>query len=81
MELSHATEIYKDKYQKDMTIEAYMELLQHGFILLRENASESALELRELRALRIALEYRRHIITLGMKNKDSIMHSYMRSLS
>lgn len=81
MEPSHATDIYQEKYEKDMTMETYMDFLNAGFALLRENASESALELKELKAIRIALEYRRHMITQSLKNKDSLMNTYIRSLS
>jgi hypothetical protein len=81
MELSHAIEIYKEKYEKDMTMETYMDYLNKGFELLKDNAAENALELKDLKAIRIALEYRRQIITLNLKNKDSLINSYIRSLS
>ena len=81
MELNHASDIYKEKYEKEMTMEAYLEYLTRGFELLKETVTEESLELKDLKAIRIALEYRRQVITSSLKNKDSLFNTYIRSLS
>ena len=81
MELNHASDIYKEKYAKDMTMETYVEYLTRGFELLKETVTEESLELKDLKAIRIALEYRRQVITSSLKNKDSLINTYIRSLS
>ena len=59
MELSNAPQIFYQKYEQEMTLEDYVSYLTSGFSLLKENALDRCLELKEVKAIRMAFEFNR----------------------
>ena len=57
-------EIYEAKYPASMAYENYMMILEEGFELLRNSnhSIETRTELKELKAIRMALEYRLEVV-------------------
>ena len=76
----HAELVYKEKYEKEMTLDEYMEYLNKGLNMLRDNVQESSLTLRQMKALRIALEFKRQMIANKLKGANSFISSYIKSL-
>ena len=59
MELSNAPQIFHQKYEQEMTLDDYVSYLTAGFNLLKENALDRCLELKEAKAIRMAFEFNR----------------------
>jgi|GEM_PF-6092242 len=59
MELSNAPQIFHQKYEQEMSFEDYLAYLTTGFNLLKENALNRCLELKEAKAIRMAFEFNR----------------------
>lgn len=59
MELSNAPQIFYQKYEQEMTLDDYIAYLTSGFNLLKENALDRCLELKEAKAIRMAFEFNR----------------------
>jgi hypothetical protein len=76
----HAELVYKDKYENEMTLEEYMDYLSTGLNMLRDNVQEDSLTLKEMKAVRIALEFKRQMIASKLKGANSILNSYIKSL-
>jgi hypothetical protein len=76
----HAELVYKEKYEKEMTLDEYMEYLNKGLNMLRDNVQESSLTLRQMKALRIALEFKRQMIANKLKGANSFISGYIKSL-
>ena len=55
-----AKEIFEVRYPQEMTYENYLMLLEEGFEILKDNNDSFSdyTELKDLKAIRIALEYR-----------------------
>jgi hypothetical protein len=77
---ANAEQVYKDKYEKEMTLEEYLEYLTKGLAALNENVQENSLALEELKAVRIALEFKRQMIATKLKGNSSFISSYIKSL-
>jgi hypothetical protein len=59
-----AKEIFEGKYPEEMSYESYLILLEEGFEILKENndSFSNYTELHDLKAIRIALEYRMELL-------------------
>mgnify|MGYP003575135625 CR=1 FL=1 len=59
-----AKEIFQDKYPQEMSYESYLFLLEEGFEILKKNndSFNSCTELQDLKAIRVALEYRMELL-------------------
>ena len=78
--LPHAEQVYKDRYEKEMTLEEYLGYLNKGLTTLTGNVQENTLSLEQMKAVRIALEFKRQIIATQLKGGNSIISSYIKSL-
>jgi hypothetical protein len=59
-----AKEIFEGRYPQEMTYESYLMLLEEGFAILKDNndSFSNYTELEDLKAIRIALEYRMELL-------------------
>ena len=66
-----AREIFEGRYPQEMTYEAYLMLLEEGFAILKDSSDSFSnyTELEDLKAIRIALEYRMELIRQFRRNQ------------
>jgi hypothetical protein len=76
MELTYSPKLYEEKYHQDMTLEIYQDCLRRGLQLLEENGLEKQHELKDLKLIRMALEFNRQVIREN-KGKASLISSYI----
>ena len=76
MEVTYSPKLYEEKYHQEMTLEVYKDSLKKGLQLLEENALENHHELKELKLIRMALEFNRQMIREN-RGKTSLISSYI----
>jgi len=64
-----ARKIFEGRYPYQMPFQSYLSLLEKGFNLLETAIIESRTDLGELKAIRIALEYRMEMFRLTRKKQ------------
>jgi hypothetical protein len=81
MESTLANKIFSDKYSAEMSIHDYDSYLRNGLKLINNGGIQNCKELKDLKSIRIALEYNRYIsLSSGQSNKG-IYDSYVESLA
>jgi hypothetical protein len=76
MEVTYSPSLYEEKYTKEMSLEVYLENLKKGLKLLEDNKIGNYSDLKELKLIRMALEFNRQMIKEN-KGKTSIMSSFI----